>query len=129
MCGRVSISSTHTALESLHHGMRLTMHGTLPLSEEQALVWLREGAAPARASVAALAREWGWSRGKVRHRLDRWRKTGDLPPASKRAPTRRNRAATEAPAPAASVSMPVPAPMPATTPCAPRSEERRAGKE
>ena len=72
------------------------MHGTLPLSEQQALASLREGKA-AGMSLAALAREWGWSRGKVRHRLDGWRKNGDLPQPPKRRGTRRRLPAVLAP--------------------------------
>jgi hypothetical protein len=83
------------------------MHGTLPLSEAQALASLRDGTV-ARTSVAALAREWGWTRGTVRHRLERWRKNGDLPPIPKRGAIKRNRPAKEAP----TVSAPVPAPAP-----------------
>ncbi len=84
------------------------MHGTLPLSEEQALAFLRDGKA-ASMSLAALAREWGWSRGKLRLRLDRWRKNGDLPQAPKRRAVRRNRS----PAQAAPASPPDAAPRPA----------------
>src|ERR1051326_5108745 len=92
------------------------MHGTLPLSEAQALASLRDGTV-ARTSVAALAREWGWSRSTVRHRLERWRKAGDLPPASKRRPTRRSTPAKEAPSvPPAAVPAPVPASEPASVP-------------
>src|SRR5215472_13793757 len=87
------------------------MHGTLPVSEEQALASLRD-AADARVSVAALAREWGWSRGKVRHRLDGWRKNGDLPPVPKRRTTRRNPPA----APSVPAVAPAPAPVPAVIP-------------
>lgn len=90
------------------------MHGTLPLSEAQALASLRDGTV-ARTSVAALAREWGWTRSTVRHRLERWRKAGELPPASKRRPARRSSPAKEAPAvPPAPV--PAPAPEPASVP-------------
>jgi hypothetical protein len=85
------------------------MHGTLPLSEEQALASLRDGSG-ARMSVAALAREWGWTRGKVRHRVERWRKNGELPSVPKGGKTQSNRRAMEAPAPSA----PVPEAMPAT---------------
>jgi hypothetical protein len=87
------------------------MHGTLPLSEEQALASLRDGKA-ARISLAALAREWGWSRGKVRHRLDGWRKNGDLPQALKQRAIRRNRPAVEAPRASAPDSAPGPAAVP-----------------
>src|SRR5262245_20921979 len=72
------------------------MHGTLPLSEAQALASLRDGTV-AHTSVAALAREWGWTRSTVRHRLERWRKAGDLPPVSKQRSTRRKFPAKEAP--------------------------------
>jgi len=82
------------------------MHGTLPLAEDQALASLRDGTAE-RTSVAALAREWGWSRGKVRQRLDGWRRTGDLPPVSK--PRKRTRHVADT-----DVADPVPAPPPAT---------------
>lgn len=54
------------------------MHGTLPITEEQALATLRERA-PARLNIAALSRDWGWPRDKVRRRLERWRRTGELP--------------------------------------------------
>ena len=61
------------------------MHGTLPISEEQALATLRERA-PARLNIniAALSRDWGWSRDKVRRRLERWRRTGELPRVTQR---------------------------------------------
>jgi hypothetical protein len=53
------------------------MHGTLPISERQALELLR-GETAGRKSIAVLAREWGWSRDKVRRRLESWRSSGDL---------------------------------------------------
>ena len=53
------------------------MHGTLPLSERQALESLR-GDTAGRKSIAVLAREWGWSRDKVRRRLESWRISGEL---------------------------------------------------
>ena len=65
-------------------------------------------------NVAALAREWGWTRDKVRQQIDGWRQNGDLPPAPKRRTTKRKEAATPADAPsapaAASPSMAVTAP-------------------
>jgi len=70
-------------------------------------------------SVAALAREWGWSRGKVRHRLDRWSKKGDLPPVPKRGTTKRQPPAAEAESAPAPVPAPVPAVMPAVAAPAP----------
>lgn len=57
------------------------MHGTLPISDEQALAAIRERV-PARVNVAALSRDWGWTHDKVRNRLRRWRRTGELPPAA-----------------------------------------------
>jgi hypothetical protein len=87
------------------------MHGTLPLSEEQALASFRDGKA-AGLTLAALAREWGWSRGKVRHRLDAWRQDGDLPQAPEQRPVKRKRSVVKnAQAPA-----PDPAPGPAVLP-------------
>ena len=72
------------------------MHGTLPLSEEQALASLRERPG-ADVTIAALSRNWGWSRARVRNRLDRWRQSGHLPPARKPPPTgSRRRKAVEA---------------------------------
>ncbi|HLH87697.1 MAG TPA: hypothetical protein VKX28_04495 [Xanthobacteraceae bacterium] len=68
------------------------MHGTLPISEDFALASLRDGRAE-RANVAALAREWGWSRDKVSQQLDAWRQNGDLPPGPKRRATRRKESA------------------------------------
>lgn len=56
------------------------MHGTLPLSEEQALASLRERKG-ANVTIAVLSRDWGWSRARVRSRLDHWRQSGHLPPA------------------------------------------------
>jgi hypothetical protein len=67
----------------------LTMHGTLPLSEEQALAALR-GRPGADVTIAALSRDWGWSRARVRNRLDRWRQSGHLPPP-RELPTRSRR--------------------------------------
>ncbi len=90
-----------------------TMHGTLPLSEEQALASLREGTA-AGMSLAALAREWGWSRGKLRHRLDGWRKTGDLPQATKPRVIRQKRSTIEAPSASAPDASPSPVAVPMT---------------
>jgi hypothetical protein len=83
------------------------MHGTLPLSEDQALASLRDGTV-AGMSNAALARQWGWSPGKVRHRLDRWRRNGEAPPPAPRIAKRRRLAARVAElvaAEAATVSM------------------------
>jgi hypothetical protein len=89
------------------------MHGTLPLSEEQALASFRDGNA-AGMTPAALAREWGWSRGKVRHRLDAWRQNGDLPQAPRQPAIRRKRSAAQV----AQASAPDPAPSPAVLPMA-----------
>jgi hypothetical protein len=83
------------------------MHGTLPVSEEQALAFLRDGKA-AGLSRAALAREWGWSRGKLRGRLDGWRRNGDLPQAEKQWAIRGNRAAAAAPRASAPDAAPAP---------------------
>src|SRR5690349_21711517 len=94
------------------------MHGTLPLSEQQALASLREGKA-AGMSPAALAREWGWSRGKVRQRLDGWRRNGDLPQPPKRRATRRTLPAAVVPRAAAPVSDPVALPTKADAACVP----------
>ncbi len=58
------------------------MHGTIPISEEQALAAMRARAS-ARVSIPTLAREWGWTRDKVRTRLRRWRRSGDLPSTAK----------------------------------------------
>jgi len=80
------------------------------VSEEQALASFRDGKAAA-TSLAALAREWGWSRHKVRRRLGDWRKNGDLPQAPKRA-SRRNRPAAKLPP----TSAPDPAPDAAAVP-------------
>jgi hypothetical protein len=86
------------------------MHGTLPISEDFALASLRDGHAE-RVNVAALAREWGWSRDKVRAQLDGWRQNGDLPPAPKRRTARRKEIASAAPAaaPPAPTAMSAPA--------------------
>ncbi|HEU5276171.1 MAG TPA: hypothetical protein VFU97_21115 [Xanthobacteraceae bacterium] len=54
----------------------------MPISDEQALAAFRERT-PARVNVAALSRDWGWTHDKVRNRLRRWRRTGELPPAAK----------------------------------------------
>ena len=70
------------------------MHGTLPLSEEQALARLRERAG-ADVSIAALSRDWGWSRLRVRNRLEHWRQSGHLPPARESPARRRRRKAVE----------------------------------
>ncbi len=70
------------------------MHGTLPLSDEQALASLRERSG-VDGSIAALSRDWGWSRARVRNRLDRWRQSGHLPPARESAAKRRRRKASE----------------------------------
>ncbi len=78
----------------------------MPISEERALASLRDGQAE-RVSVAALAREWGWSRGKVRGLVDGLRKSGELPPPAKRRTTRRKATATAAAA--AAPSPPAPA--------------------
>jgi hypothetical protein len=64
------------------------MHGTLPISEEQALASLRERKG-ANVTIAALSRDWGWSRARVRNQLDHWRQTGRLPPAIDPATRRR----------------------------------------
>ena len=119
------------------------MHGTLPITEEQALAAIRERAA-ARVSIPALAREWGWPRDKVRTRLRRWRRSGDLPSSAKQRQKSANAAAlaalTVAPAtstepasdPAALapiVDSQVPAPMvdpPAPVPAIDRPAPRRA---
>ena len=82
------------------------MHGTLPISDEQALAAIRERA-PARVNVAALSRDWGWTHDKVRNRLRRWRRTGELPPAAKGGKAG-NRPAIEAAA-AAAAALVVPA--------------------
>jgi hypothetical protein len=89
------------------------MHGTLPLSEEQALASVRDGNA-AGMTLAALAREWGWSRGKVRHRLDAWRQKGDLPQAPEQQAIRRKRSTSQV----AQASAPESAPSPAVVPMA-----------
>jgi len=89
------------------------MHGTLPLSEEQALASFRDGNA-AGMTLAALAREWGWSRGKVRHRLDAWRQNGDLPQAPKQRSIGRKRSAAKV----AQAPAPEPVPTPAVLPTA-----------
>src|SRR5215469_6429397 len=60
-----------------------SMHGTLPISEEQALAAMR-ARPPARVSIAALAREWGWPHDKVSTRLKRWRRSGELASPAKR---------------------------------------------
>ncbi len=100
------------------------MHGTLPLSDEKALESLRD-VNLADVNLSALAREWGWSRGKVRHRIERWRRDGDLPPATKPRVVRRTRSAVQ-PAPAAAADpepaaepAPAPAPDPVQHPVAP----------
>jgi hypothetical protein len=51
-------------------------------------------------NVAALSRDWGWTHDKVRNRLRRWRRTGELPPAAKGSKAG-NRPAIEAAAAAA----------------------------
>jgi hypothetical protein len=87
------------------------MHGTLPFSEQQALASLRGGTADGRRSIAVLAREWGWSRDKVRRRLESWRHNGDLTAEQVR-PQRRTAmpmpAAIAAPTDPASLSPPSP---------------------
>jgi hypothetical protein len=93
------------------------MHGTLPLSDEKALESLRD-ANLADVNLAALAREWGWSRGKVRHRIERWRRNGDLPPAAKRRAIRRTRPTVAAAPAAAADPAPGPAPDPLQHPVA-----------
>lgn len=65
------------------------MHGTLPLSEEQALASLRERKG-ADVTIAVLSRDWGWSRARVRDQFDHWRQSGHLPPALE-PPTRHRR--------------------------------------
>jgi len=111
------------------------MHGTLPITEEQALAAVRERAS-ARVSVPALAREWGWPRDKVRTRLRRWRRSGDLPSSAKQRQKSANAAALAALAvdpatPAAPViEPPVPAPMvdpPASVPAIDPPAPRRVG--
>ena len=91
------------------------MHGTLPIAEDFALASLRDGRAE-RANVAALAREWGWSRDKVSQQLDAWRQNGDLPPAPKRRTTKRKEAAAPKAALPAPVAVP---PAPVAVPPAP----------
>jgi len=68
------------------------MHGTLRISEDFALASLRDRRVE-HVNVAALAREWGWTQGKVRQQLDGWRKNGDLPPAPKRRTAKRKETA------------------------------------
>ena len=108
---------------------RAGMHGTLPISEEQALAAMR-ARAPARVSIAALAREWGWPHDKVSTRLKHWRRNGELPSSAKRrrtddigpAPETAPEPATAEPAmavPAAIVAPSVPAPLPTAAPPAP----------
>jgi hypothetical protein len=41
-------------------------------------------------TIAVLSRDWGWSRARVRSRLDHWRQSGQLPPVLE-PPTRRRR--------------------------------------
>jgi hypothetical protein len=92
------------------------MHGTIPISEEQALAAMR-ARAPARVSIPTLAREWGWTRDKVRTRLRRWRRSGDLPSTAKQRQKSANAVAlaplvvapTAAPA-APTIDPPAPAP-------------------
>jgi len=91
------------------------MHGTLPISEDFALAALRGGRAE-HVNVAALAREWGWSRDKVREQLDGWRKNGDLPAAPKRRPTKRKEAPAPASSPPAPTTVSPPAPAPVSAP-------------
>ncbi len=82
------------------------MHGTLPVSEEQALASLQTRAA-ADIGVAALSREWGRSRARVRSRLDSWCKSGQLPPIHQRPRvSRKRRAAKGAVAAAVEPSIP-----------------------
>lgn len=80
------------------------MHGTIPISEEQALAAMHERP-PARVNIAALARDWGWTRDKVRTRLRRWRRSGELPSSAKR----RQKAANAAALAARSLDPPAPA--------------------
>jgi hypothetical protein len=96
-----------TAFGWTNHHIARRMHGTLPITEDFALASLRDGRAE-HVNVAALAREWGWSRDKVRQQVDGWRQKGDLPPAAKRRTTKRKEAATLAP------SRPAPATVSAT---------------
>lgn len=98
-----------TAFGWANHHMARRMHGTLPITEDFALASLRERR-PEHVTVAALAREWGWSRDKVRRQVDGWRENGDLPaPAKRRTSKRKEAAAAPAPSPPApaTVSPPV----------------------
>ena len=70
------------------------MHGTLPATEEAALASLRDRATT-QLDAIALAEEWRWTLGKVRHRLAKWRRDGALPPADRRRSASRNGAASE----------------------------------
>src|SRR5215470_7667171 len=63
------------------------MHGTLPATDELALATLRDRA-PTRIDTAALAKEWHWTREKVRSRVAKWRRDGELPDGRRRAAKR-----------------------------------------
>jgi hypothetical protein len=80
------------------------MHGTLPATEEQALASLRDRPA-VRLNATALAKQWGWTRGKVQRRIARWRRDGELPPAGRR------RVADQAHSPAEDTDAPWAAPI------------------
>jgi len=69
------------------------MHGTLPATDELALATLRDRA-PTRVDTAALAKEWHWTREKVRRRVAKWRRDGELPDGQRRA-TKRDVVAAE----------------------------------
>ena len=70
--------------------------------------------APVRVSIPALAREWGWTRDKVRTRLRRWRRSGELPSSAKQRQKSANAVALAplAVAPPAAPAIDPPAPTP-----------------